>query len=161
MSITLPIKALVLGLLAAAALACATTAPAPHAPTATSPMRIEREPTRPQLQPGNVNADCAGCDVAMPREVATPSLAMRNYNAPDKVLLVTCSRGYAVEDVFVMGATGRTGYSEIAVKGFPPEYADGTDCFAITAVYLGTEVYDVPTHHRGAMIVVLDRTRAS
>ena len=133
------LKTLTLGIVAVVAMACATTAPEPDPPTPTPlPTRVER-PT--PLPPVSVNADCIGCDVAIPRGVATPSLAMRDYNAPDKVLLVACTRGYSVEGVAVMGPRGRTNSSEIAVQGFPPKQAIGIDCFAITAIYVGTETY--------------------
>ena len=106
-------------------------------PTAT---RLPK-PTQTPMPSVSVNSDCVGCDVAMPREIAAPSLAMRDYNAPDKVLLVSCSRGYFVGGNLIMGPRQRTGSSEIAVEGMPTRYVGNTSCFAITAVYLGTEVY--------------------
>lgn len=40
-----------------------------------------------------------------------------------------------------MGPLRRSGYSEIVVQGLRPEDANGGECFAITATYVGTAVY--------------------
>lgn len=99
------------------------------------------QPATP-LPPVSINSDCVGCDVAMPREVATPSLAMRDYGAPGNILLVTCSRGYSVDGHLVMGPPGSTAHREIVVQGLQPENAHASSgCLAITATYVGTEDY--------------------
>lgn len=128
---------LLLSAITLATMACSSEMP----PTRLSTPMPGPTETSTQLPPVSVNSDCIGCNVAMPREVATPLLALRDYGAPDKILLVTCSRGYSAGGHLVMGPLRRTGYSEIVVQGLQHENANEGDCFAITATYVGTEVY--------------------
>ena len=126
----------------------ATYAPPPTPslrPTPTPALRPTPTPAfrpTPTPPPVSVNPDCIGCNVAMPREVATPSLALRDYGAPDKLLLVTCSQGYSVDGNLVMGPLRSSGSRVIVVQGLKPEDVDHDDgCVAITALYVGTELY--------------------
>ena len=127
----------------------ATASPVPRptagpTPTGAPTLALTSTP----VPPVSVNSDCVGCAVVMPYALPVSQQdVMQAYDErparrfhPDKILLVTCSKGYQVPwKGFVMGATDVEYGGEVIVKKMPLNGLARDACFAITANYSGKE----------------------
>ena len=124
--------------------AAATPTPSPEPVATNTPTPIPPTPT--PLPPVSINSDCVDCPVVMPYQVSSMQQSVMaayleypsaSYH-PEKVLLVTCSKGGQESGHgYTMGPPGRLTRGRILfVSGKLYAPIEGL-CYAITAKYTG------------------------